>query len=452
MDIKKINEIKDLILQSNDQAAYAKFRELYYQEELVTQEGNDTKLAQVANEIGFMVLHMNKEWQREVSWWESVLETQKQYDKDKSKNLHKGLVNHNIVLPLLELNQPETAVKYLKIAYTEDVKNFGEIDALSRPAYKLGCFLIPIVETHKWVDNDSGLSEDERTLLVRSFEMMFVEAGTNSTQGNQLTQDILSKITDSNISKVLVKRYMGIIRNIDVDPVVVATYTGSILESLLTILLQKDSLGAIKKMREIGSRNPGFICFNHNNLCTEIPKIINKIAPDINDEDELKLKIRGWSFNQKIDIAKELGIFGKSKNTTLFIICHLLREYRNIIHPTNQDTLGFTQDWDIMFELNPKIARMLKKALDIVVHLIEPDVLGIQPQVLFMPDMFKKLAYSGIDTRSSLASPSIPGSFDEKGNFTPFSTSTSTSTSNSISSNPVMGSTTTTLPYEKDKH
>lgn len=390
-----IQTLEGLIDQKQDSEAYKEFNKYFNQNSLISPNGDDSELSDICNPIGLIKLHFQKEWKREVAWWNAVIETIKNYEKLHNVNLHKGLPYHNKALPFLELNDPKKALESLLSAYSEDIDNFGTQEAERRPAYKIICFLLPMVEIGLW--SGSSLAEPEKDFLIRCFIYLFQASLPDPIVTNSL--NYLQKLPDSEMSGVLTERYKSIKDDVEhrkypVNPI---SLSGSIIEGVLEVLLIQDP---------------------------QAQSTYNLLYPK-----KQNAKLKSWTFNEKIGVSSRIGILHKKHNAGVAILCHLLRDSRNLIHPSRLDKIGKGKIAQPL-KASLHIASMLKTALDIVLNILD------QRGNLFTVN-FYSTPYQG------LGSPSQPGYFDEQGVFHPF-TPTQTSTSTSKSSSATMGSSSTT--------
>lgn len=443
-----VNELTALTNNNNDQEAYSRFREIYNMSPLVNEEGDDILLGRICNPIGLELLHTNQQLERERDWWQAVISVMVDYDTQHGTNLHKGLVYHNMTLPLLELNQPETAAEFLLRAVREDDRKAGNREAKGTPAYNMACFLIPIVETHQWRNDDRRLSQDERDVLIAFFHHLFTAFTGNTIFDTQ--RDTFNEIRNTVLRDTLLRRYDLIHADTQrenfEDPPRVAIYAGSIIEGFLTFLLQENFAAAITEYRRLAGQGAAFVSylFSRPNVGQQlVDSLVEDNAPLQGTEEQRKNAIELWNFGQKIKVARGLGIFGQSQHPALGILCQLLREYRNIVHPTNNETLGTGRDWDMLFEINSRVARMLKTALDIVLHEFHRHPThNIRMRALRLPH-----------TPTSLASPCMPAEITGDGRVIPLTNTTpgtnnpneTTTTQTSSTRTPTtMGSVTTT--------
>lgn len=391
-----ITTLENLIDSKKDLEAYTEFDKYFTINPLITNEGDDTKLAIVSNPIGLAKLHLQQEWGREVNWWDAVIQTISKYEQLKNIKLHKGLPYHNKALPLLELNQPEDAITSLLLAYEEDLNNFPQ-NSRHRPAYKIICFLLPIIEANLW--KNGSLSITDKNFLIRCFTYLFQSSLPDPVTA--ISINYLKTLPDTEMSEVLINRYNAISDDVKHDkyPGNPISLSGSVVEGVLEVLLKNENSTVV-----------------HNSFDNIYPKKKNK-------------KLKDWSFEEKIEVAKYIGILHKKHNASVAILCHLLRDSRNIIHPARLDTIGRGKISQPL-KANLHIASMLKTALDIVLNSL---------------DQHNKLSNisTSAETYASLASPSQPGYFDENGIFHSL-TPTQTSTSTSQSSSAAMGSSTST--------
>lgn len=393
---KIITILENLIDNKRDSEAYIEFEKYFTINPLITSEGDDTELATVSNPIGLAKLHLQQEWSREVGWWDAVIRTISKYEQLKNIKLHKGLPYHNKALPLLELNKPEDALTSLLLAYEEDLNNFPQ-DSQQRPAYKIICFLLPIIEADLW--KNGSLSITDKNFLIRCFTYLFQSSLPDPVA--VISIDYLKNLSDKEMSEVLINRYNSISDDVKHDKYLgnPISLSGSVVEGVLEVLL-------------------------NNEKVTVVQDSFDNIYPKKKSK-----KLKDWSFEEKIEVAKYVGILHKKHNASVAILCHLLRDSRNIIHPARLDKIGRGKISQPL-KANLHIASMLKTALDIVLNSI---------------NQHKKLTNIGTSagTYTSLASPSQPGYFDENGIFHSL-TPTQTSTSTSQSSSAAMGSTTST--------
>lgn len=426
-DIEVIHRLQELIKNNQDSEAYELFREYFFQHPLILPDGNDEALAKICIPIAHTLLQARGEWQREVNWWESVISTIETYDRQNSTNLHKGLPYHNRALPLLELNQLNRAVESITLAMQEDMRIFNEDNARTKPAYRLGCFLIPLIRLGIWREGDSSITDEEKKRLIVAFERLF-QPSTNISSNQAVS--ILQRISNERLRNTLLRRYQSI-QNPENDPLLVAIYAGSIIEGILTEKLVENVTQSIQSYRRMAVNNPRFIFLYGNLLCERNRlELIDYFAPLEGEQSTKTNRIsKRWSFQQKIEVARDLRLFNELNSPAMSILCHLLRSYRNLIHPTNYDTLGIDQQGEVAFQISLQIANMLKTALDIVLSNFHEE--------------FNTISDMNIPTTpSSLASPGVPARFDAAGRLIPSDTSTF-SRSHSWQA---MGSTTTTPP------
>lgn len=433
-----ISQLLGLVSSGKDGDAKAAFSDYYSQNSLVKSDGDDTELGNVCNAVAHGILHRNREWDREVAWWQSIIETMEEYDRAHSVELHKGLPNHNIVLPLLELNRPEIAVRYLERAISEDMRTRPN-NYKNDPAYKLGCFLIPIVKSGKWRDNDQRLPEGERSQLIRAFEEMYRRI--SHSRRTIVATNVLQNIEDEGLRDTLFTRYRKINQYTQSDPTIVVIYAGSIIEGLLGELLQREADHALASFREVAEQDSRFVFYNHPRVCELWTSVIDTIAPppETVSNDQKRISINRWAFNQKIKIGQRLGLFGGTNTSAFFILCHLLRQYGNVIHPSLKDTLGVDEEWGVTFQVDTSIAEMILTALEITLSLIGAFSSREQGEneVFSQDDSGIITTASGV--LNSLVSPGQPGSFDSEGRFIPVDGVVTQSHTNT---SPVMGSTT----------
>ncbi|MCL4374536.1 hypothetical protein M1523_01605 [Patescibacteria group bacterium] len=390
-----VEKLGNLIDNNRDAEAYVEFDKYFNTNPLIKNDGDDTELAIVCNPIGLAKFHLQQKWGREINWWDAVLHAIEKYEQSHNINLHKGLPYHNKALPLLELNKPEDALKSLLQAYEEDLSNFPN-DSEQRPAYKILCFLLPIIEVDLW--KNGSLSTSEKDFLIECFSYLFQSNLPDPIVAVSI--DYLKNLSNKEMSDVLVNRYNSISDDVKQGkyPGNPISLSGSIIEGVLETLLGNENITLIQ-----------------NSFSRIYPKKKSK-------------NLKKWSFEEKIEVARDIGILHKQYNASVAILCHLLRDSRNIIHPARLDKIGRGK-LSKPLSANLHIASMLKTALDVVLNSL---------------DQHNKLSKMNTprSTYTSLASPSQPGHFDAQGIFHP-STPTQTSTSTSQSS-AAMGSSTST--------
>lgn len=442
MDTQKLRDtLIELVKANKDSEAISLLRSEFFSKPLITDSGDDSLLDYVVNPIGLGYFYTIGEYERAVRWWDAVITILRDYESANGVTLHKGMALHNKGLPLIRLNRFPDALETIQAAHSEDVNNFPD-EAINRPAYLILCFLKPIVDRGHWRSEllDPAGTDD----LYRAFEGLY--SALRGEKVEDRAKECIRNIVDDNELKTVLFRRYEIVKKGSDDALMRIVYAGSILEGILGNLLSQQADKAIQAFVELCNENKQFLFFVK--LCDEsFSRYLKSRA--------ITKEIKNWDLTQMIKVAHKIALVKDPKFATFYILGNLLRDYRNLVHPSKLEAIGKTQGSDLIFEVDKNLADMISKALDIVLMILgnlEDDSMKNRGLIIdsgqhsqennqFVTGVYAK------DIRSSLASPSRVRSEDIKP-FDPFSTGKPLSYSTSVSSG--MGSTTmTSLPNQQ---
>ena len=435
--MKKLGDkLVELATKNKLDEAIKLFEKEFYSNPPITLDGNDDKLDMIANPVGFKS-YKEGDFKKSVKWWDSVIRIIEKYETVNNVKLHKGLPLHNKALPLIRLKKLSEARDTVKLAFEEDKRNPNR-DIEKSPAYRVLSFLEPLVAGGYWKEDNSV--DDE--IMFNAFDDLYKAMQDNKFEINSKVA-LRKMVNNKDLRKILLRRY-DFIKEKKTDHTAKVVFAGSILEGVLHGKLIEQSDKSIKAFENI---------FNENWHFASMFELSNKGKEKLLKHNLRKVAIPRWTFVQTIEVAMRIGIFEEKHGAIFYMLANLLRDYRNLIHPSSLETLKKGSS-DIGFSLNDENTRMLVTALDIMLTLLnEPNYYQSMEKNLMKIDMDSGQHTESIptttsgtriefrDTRSSMASPSRV----KMENIKEFPVPTYTNTSSSKSySNPVMGSTTST--------